>query len=85
MNEMIIAENINKTFDWEVKAVHAVRDVDVEIAKGERVCIHGPSGAGKSTLLHILAGLDRPTSGTVKFCDNDLYGLSDSFITSFRN
>ena len=85
MNEMIIAENINKTFDWEVKAVHAVRDVDVEIAKGERVCIHGPSGAGKSTLLHILAGLDRPTSGTVKFCDNDLYGLSDKKRSALRN
>jgi ABC-type lipoprotein export system ATPase subunit len=85
IKEMIIAENISKTFDREAKAVHAVKNVSLEVAKGERICIHGPSGAGKSTLLHILAGLDRPTSGRVEFYDNEIYGLSDRKRSVLRN
>ncbi|MGB3081625.1 MAG: ABC transporter ATP-binding protein [Candidatus Omnitrophota bacterium] len=83
--EMITAENLNKIFSQGEKEVHAVRDVNLTIEKGERVYIHGPSGAGKSTLLHVLAGLDRPTSGSVSFYENKIYDLSDRKRSALRN
>jgi lipoprotein-releasing system ATP-binding protein len=83
--KMIVAESLNKIFSQGEKEVHAVRDVGLAIEKGERVYIHGPSGAGKSTLLHVLAGLDRPTSGSVSFCENNIYGLSDRKRSALRN
>jgi ABC-type lipoprotein export system ATPase subunit len=82
---MIAAENINKTFGYGEKAVHAARDVNLKVEKSERICIHGPSGAGKSTLLHVLAGLDRPTSGKVCFSGSEIYGLSDRKRSAIRN
>ena len=50
------------------EAVRALDDVDLSVRRGETVCVAGPSGSGKSTLLHLLAGLDRPTEGTIDLC-----------------
>jgi ABC-type lipoprotein export system ATPase subunit len=52
--------------------VHALRGLDLEVSSGEMIAVMGPSGCGKSTLLHILASLDRPTSGAVKVFGHDL-------------
>ncbi len=64
--------------------VHALRDVDIEIRRGEFVVLLGASGSGKSTLLNILGGLDLPTSGEVRFADHALTGASDSELTTYR-
>ncbi|MBV1865866.1 MAG: ABC transporter ATP-binding protein [Rhodobacteraceae bacterium] len=64
--------------------VHALRHVDLEIPKGEIVVLLGPSGSGKSTLLNIIGGLDRATSGTVHFEDQNLTGMTDAQLTSYR-
>jgi ABC-type lipoprotein export system ATPase subunit len=82
---MITVEKLNKAFKQGDKTVHAVRNVNVKIRKGERVCIHGPSGAGKSTLLHMLAGLSKPTSGSINFQEKEIYGLSDRKRSALRN
>jgi lipoprotein-releasing system ATP-binding protein len=82
---MITASKLNKIFGRGAKAVHAVRDVDINVDRGERIFIHGPSGAGKSSLLHVLAGLNKPTSGSVEFCGKDIYNLSDRKRSSVRN
>ena len=59
--------------------------VDLEISAGAMLAIVGASGVGKSTFLHILGGLERPTSGTVRFGDTDVYSLPPDRIARFRN
>ena len=65
-------------------AVHALRDVSVEIASGRLTAVMGPSGSGKSTLMHILAGLDKPTEGDVWISGTSLGELNDSQLTKLR-
>ncbi len=65
-------------------AVDALRGVDLEVRAGELVAVMGPSGSGKSTLMHMLAGLDKPTSGTVTVAGTDLSALGDAALTRLR-
>jgi putative ABC transport system ATP-binding protein len=65
-------------------AVHALRGVSVDIARGRLTAVMGPSGSGKSTLMHILAGLDSPTSGEVSVAGVDIGGLDDTALTQLR-
>jgi putative ABC transport system ATP-binding protein len=65
-------------------AVDALRGVDIALEPGSFTAIMGPSGSGKSTLLHILAGLERPTSGWVELAGTRLDGLSDRELTLLR-
>ncbi|MBV7296106.1 ABC transporter ATP-binding protein [Corynebacterium sp. TAE3-ERU12] len=65
-------------------AVMALDNVDVEFFEAEFTAIMGPSGSGKSTLMHCMAGLDAPTSGTVRIGDTTLTGLSDKEMTALR-
>jgi putative ABC transport system ATP-binding protein len=65
-------------------AVHALRGVDLGIAQGQLTAVMGPSGSGKSTLMHILAGLDRPTAGSVTIGGQDITRLSDNDLTLLR-
>ncbi|HEX6444856.1 MAG TPA: ABC transporter ATP-binding protein [Streptosporangiales bacterium] len=65
-------------------AVRALDGVDVDVAAGTFTAIMGPSGSGKSTLMHCLAGLDRPSSGTVRIGDTDITRLKDKRLTLLR-
>ena len=77
-------KGLSKTYrSGEVK-VHALAGVDLQLFAGELVVLLGPSGSGKSTLLNILGGLDRASSGLVRFQDHDLTGLDDSELTAYR-
>jgi putative ABC transport system ATP-binding protein len=64
--------------------VQALRGADLEVRAGELVAVMGPSGSGKSTLMHLLAGLDKPTSGTVTIAGTELSGLDDGDLTRLR-
>ncbi|MEV0623746.1 ABC transporter ATP-binding protein [Nonomuraea sp. NPDC050404] len=64
--------------------VHALRNVDLTVRRGEMLSIVGPSGSGKSTLLQIAGTLDRPTSGTVRVAGHDVSRLSDSQLSALR-
>jgi putative ABC transport system ATP-binding protein len=64
--------------------VHALRDVDLDLYRGELVVLLGPSGSGKSTLLNILGGLDVPSAGTVRFLEHDLTCDDADALTRFR-
>jgi putative ABC transport system ATP-binding protein len=65
-------------------SVVALDGVDLDLYRGEFLVVLGASGSGKSTLLHILGGLDVPTSGTVRFLDQNLTGVSPEVLTRFR-
>jgi putative ABC transport system ATP-binding protein len=64
--------------------VHALQGVSLEIPKGDLTAVMGPSGSGKSTLMHILAGLDKPTSGDVSVAGTAIGQLGDSDLTRLR-
>ena len=78
------AANVSKSYGDGDAAVHALDDVSVGLAAGEFTAIMGPSGSGKSTLLHVLAGLDRPTSGEIYVGDTEITKLKDKALTLLR-
>jgi putative ABC transport system ATP-binding protein len=78
------ARSLCKTYGSGETAVHALRDVDLDVSAGEFVVLLGASGSGKSTLLNILGGLDRPTSGDVRFFDHTLTEADDDELTRYR-
>jgi ABC-type Fe3+/spermidine/putrescine transport system ATPase subunit len=70
--EILKVENLCKTYGAGGTQVRAVDDISFSVEKGEFVAIMGASGSGKSTLLHLIGGVDRPTSGTVRIDGQDL-------------
>jgi putative ABC transport system ATP-binding protein len=78
------AVGVSKQYGEGAAAVHALADVSVTLQAGQFTAIMGPSGSGKSTLLHVLAGLDRPTSGQIYLGDTEIAALSDKKLTMLR-
>jgi len=78
------ARQLTRVYGEGTTAVEALRGVDIEVRSGELVAVMGPSGSGKSTLMHILAGLDRPTAGTVMIAGTDITRLEDKQLTLLR-
>ena len=78
------ADDVTKSYGSGEACVTALDHVTVEIRGGEFTAIMGPSGSGKSTLLHVLAGLDRPTSGQVYVGDTEITSLGDKQLTLLR-
>ena len=78
------ARDLTRVYGEGETAVEALRGVDIEVSSGELVAVMGPSGSGKSTLMHILAGLDKATSGTVMIAGTEITHLNDSQLTHLR-
>ena len=79
------ADGLTKTYVSGHNRVMVFQNLSLEISEGEMVAIVGPSGAGKSTLLHLLGGLDRPSSGTVKVGEFYIFKLGEVDLARFRN
>jgi putative ABC transport system ATP-binding protein len=85
MDSLVQLERVTKKYDsLRPDGTPAVADASVSIAEGEAVAIMGPSGSGKSTLLNLIAGLDRPTSGTVRVDGQRVDTLTESQLARFR-
>lgn len=84
-SSIIEAHDLKRSFHEAGRELHVLRGVDVSIAQGEWLSILGRSGSGKSTLLHLLGGLDRPTTGTVRFNGTDIFTLSGGRLDRYRN
>jgi putative ABC transport system ATP-binding protein len=81
---VVTATDVVRRYGAGDTAVDALRGVSVDIAAGRLTAVMGPSGSGKSTLMHILAGLDKPTSGDVSVGGVDLTSLDDTQLTKLR-
>lgn len=85
MSEIIRLDNVNKIYESGELHVHALKDINLIINKGEYVAIMGASGSGKSTLMNILGCLDRATSGEYYLNGDDVSKLSDDELAHVRN
>jgi putative ABC transport system ATP-binding protein len=81
---VVSARDVTRRYGEGDAAVDALRGVTLDIVPGQFAAVMGPSGSGKSTLMHILAGLDKPTTGTVEIAGTDITNLSDSRLTLLR-
>jgi putative ABC transport system ATP-binding protein len=80
----LAARAVTRTYGEGDATVHALRGVTLDVPVGQFTAIMGPSGSGKSTLMHLLAGLDRPTAGTVEIGGQDVGKLNDAQLTKLR-
>jgi len=80
---MIELENVSRDYG-DGKVVHALNNVSLRVARGERLAVMGPSGSGKSTLLNLICGLDEPTAGVIKIDGVNIASLDDDTRTRLR-
>ena len=81
----VSVKELNKSFVVGNQRIHVLRDLDLDVAKGEMLAIVGASGVGKSTLLHLLGALDRSDGGAIRVSDRELTAMSDAAVVEFRN
>jgi putative ABC transport system ATP-binding protein len=81
---VVVAHDVTRRYGEGDTAVDALRGVSVDIAPAKATAVMGPSGSGKSTLMHILAGLDKPTSGSVGIGGTEITTLGDNDLTKLR-
>jgi lipoprotein-releasing system ATP-binding protein len=85
MSSILSAREIRKSFVTGKNQLNVLKDINLEINRGELLMLIGPSGSGKSTLLSILGGLSRPTQGKVIISNEDIYALNDDKLAALRN
>src|SRR5215207_2250115 len=82
--DAIALTGVNLSLGRGAARVHILKDIDVHIGRGEAIGLVGPSGSGKSTLLMVMAGLERPDTGTIMVAGHDLAHLGEDALARFR-
>lgn len=83
-DDIIVGSRLTKDFQIGDQWVHALREVDIHVPRGQFVAIMGPSGSGKSTLLYLLGGLDRPSTGGILFNGQRVDAMDSEMLAEFR-
>lgn len=83
-DQAVVVASVTRAFRSGGEVVNAIEDVSIAVGLAETVAITGPSGSGKTTLLNLIAGLDRPTSGTLTVLGQDLASMNEKDLTAFR-
>jgi putative ABC transport system ATP-binding protein len=81
---VVVAKEVARRYGEGDTAVEALRGVSLDVNRGQMTTVMGPSGSGKSTLMHILAGLDKPTGGSVEIAGTEITTLDDTDLTKLR-
>jgi putative ABC transport system ATP-binding protein len=81
---MISLRHVSKTYETPAGKFSALKEIDLQIQQGEFVGVVGKSGSGKSTLLNMVAGIDRPSSGSVAVAGTEIHGLSENKLAVWR-
>jgi len=82
---MVEVEAVRKVYRRDTQEIPVLAGIDLAVPEGEFVALRGPSGSGKTTLLNLIAGIDRPTSGTVRVAGTDLGQLSENALARWRS
>jgi putative ABC transport system ATP-binding protein len=85
MSDIVELRGVTKTFFRGKEAVPVLENLDLQVAEGAFEALMGPSGSGKTTLLNLIAGLDKPTSGTARVAGSELSSMSDGQLAKFRS
>ncbi len=85
MADIVQLQNVSKAYRRDSQSIPVLDGITLNIPDGEFMALMGPSGSGKSTLLNLIAGIDRPTAGTVTVANTDLGSLSESGLASWRS
>lgn len=84
-NPVVVVQDVCKTFYRDQISIPVLSGINLELYAGDYLALMGPSGSGKTTLLNLIAGLDRPTSGVVRVCDQDLGASSEGALAKWRS
>jgi putative ABC transport system ATP-binding protein len=82
---MVEVQKVRRVYHRDSQEITVLDGIDLQVPEGEFVALMGPSGSGKTTLLNLLAGIDRPTSGTIRVAGTDLGTLSESALARWRS
>ena len=82
---MVDISQVRKVYQRDAQAITVLDGIDLQVPEGEFLVLMGPSGSGKTTLLNLVAGIDRPTSGTVQVAGTDLSRLSENALARWRS
>jgi lipoprotein-releasing system ATP-binding protein len=81
----VSVRGLNKAYVVGTQPIHVLRDLDLDVERGEMLAVVGASGVGKSTLLHLMGGLDRADSGAIQVAAADITAMTDAALVEFRN
>jgi len=83
--EAISVQNVTKSYSRDSLVVPVLSDMTISVQSGDFIALMGPSGSGKTTLLNLIAGIDRPTKGTIKVFDEEIGSMSETALAKWRS